>query len=146
MFKFILNNRQNKKDVKSFSSGQVMMMTVIVLGGVMIGASVVGGLLLRYQIRSVSNSLSSAKSVFAADTGIEAMAWCNFKSADCSAFEPSSVPEEGCPSPTGSFSDSSVCFEATSTLRADGSFLITSKGFSIGRTSTTRILQTEFKD
>lgn len=51
--------------------GQVLVLTTLTIGGVLIGASAVAGLLMTYQIRQVSDITNSAKSVFAADTGIE---------------------------------------------------------------------------
>jgi hypothetical protein len=51
--------------------GQIMLMSVLTLGAVMLGATVVAGFLVLYQIRMSSNAADSAKAIFAADAGIE---------------------------------------------------------------------------
>jgi threonine/homoserine efflux transporter RhtA len=51
--------------------GQAMILAVLSLGGVMLGATAVGGLLMLYQLRTVTDSENSAKAIFAADAGVE---------------------------------------------------------------------------
>lgn len=46
-------------------------MTVLVIGGLLLGASSIAGLLMVYQIRQSSDVINSTKAIFAADTGIE---------------------------------------------------------------------------
>ncbi|MFA5083937.1 MAG: hypothetical protein WC475_00925 [Candidatus Paceibacterota bacterium] len=53
------------------NKGQVMLMTVLVIGGLLLGASSIAGLLMVYQIRQSSDVVNSTKAIFAADTGIE---------------------------------------------------------------------------
>lgn len=48
-----------------------MVFTVLVLGGTMLGATTIGGLLLLYQIRQTTDMANSAKAIFAADAAIE---------------------------------------------------------------------------
>jgi hypothetical protein len=51
--------------------GQIMMITVVVLGTTLLSATVVAGLLLILQIREGGNLASSARAFYAADAGIE---------------------------------------------------------------------------
>jgi len=52
-------------------SGQVMILTILALGGTLLGATTVAGLLTLYQIRNSTDLANSAKAIFAADTGME---------------------------------------------------------------------------
>jgi hypothetical protein len=52
-------------------SGQVMIITVLTLGGTILGVTTIAGLLMLYQIRQATDLASSAKAIFAADAGIE---------------------------------------------------------------------------
>jgi hypothetical protein len=52
-------------------SGQVMVLTVLTLGGALLGATTIAGLLMLYQIRQGADVAQSARAVFAADSGIE---------------------------------------------------------------------------
>ena len=49
----------------------MMILTVIAIGGTILGATTVAGLLTVYQIRESFDISNSAKAIFAADTGIE---------------------------------------------------------------------------
>ncbi len=60
-----------KKEIKKSASGQVMLLTTLVLSGTLLAATTLSGLLMVYQIRQSSNASQSAKAVFAADAGIE---------------------------------------------------------------------------
>ena len=51
--------------------GQVMIMTTLAIGGTILGAATIAGLLIVYQIRATTDSADSAKAIFAADAGIE---------------------------------------------------------------------------
>ena len=48
-----------------------MVLTVVTLGGALLGATTIAGLLMLYQIRQGADVNQSARAVFAADTGIE---------------------------------------------------------------------------
>lgn len=48
-----------------------MLVTVLALGGAILGATTVAGILTLYQIRATTDAESSAKAVFAADAGVE---------------------------------------------------------------------------
>ncbi len=52
-------------------SGQAMILTVLALGGTILGATTIAGLLMLYQIRQTADLANSAKAIFAADAGIE---------------------------------------------------------------------------
>ncbi len=64
--------------------GQVMLLTVLVIGGLLLGASSIAGLLMVYQIRQSSDVVNSTKAIFAADTGIEWELYRMFKDANYS--------------------------------------------------------------
>jgi len=51
--------------------GQAMILAVLSLGGAMLGATTIAGLLMLYQLREVSDSANSAKAILAADAGVE---------------------------------------------------------------------------
>lgn len=48
-----------------------MLIATLSLGGAILGATTIAGLLMLYQIRSTTDSENSAKAIFAADTGVE---------------------------------------------------------------------------
>jgi hypothetical protein len=52
-------------------SGQVMILTVVLISGAILSATSLAGLLVMYQLKQSTDVLNSAKAVFAADAGIE---------------------------------------------------------------------------
>lgn len=48
-----------------------MMLTVVAIGGTLLAATTVAGLLVVYQVRQSSDAVNSAKAIFAADAGID---------------------------------------------------------------------------
>jgi hypothetical protein len=48
-----------------------MILTVLALGGAVLGATTIAGLLMLYQIRETTDLANSAKAIYAADSGIE---------------------------------------------------------------------------
>lgn len=50
--------------------GQAMLLTVLALGGAILGATTIAGVLMLYQIRSTTDAAHSAQAIFAADAGI----------------------------------------------------------------------------
>jgi hypothetical protein len=52
-------------------SGQAMLIAVLALGGAMLGATAIAGLLILYQLRATTNSVNSSKAIFAADSGTD---------------------------------------------------------------------------
>lgn len=72
------------------SKGQTMILTVLSLGGTMLGATTIAGLLMLYQLRQATDMASSAKAIFAADAGIEWAIYCLLNSDDAKCPPPSS--------------------------------------------------------
>lgn len=66
--------------------GQVMLVTVLVLGATLFGAITIGGLVLVYQLRQTSDLEDSTRAVFAADAGIEWGLYQKFQSASSLAM------------------------------------------------------------
>ena len=62
--------RNVRKD--ALRGGQVMLLSVVLMGGILLTAGAFAGLLLIYQVRQANDSVNSAKALFAADAGIEA--------------------------------------------------------------------------
>ncbi|MEK7193241.1 MAG: hypothetical protein AAB652_00425 [Patescibacteria group bacterium] len=60
-----------RKRSARFGTGQAMILTVLALGGAILGATAIAGLLMVYQIRQSTDLGNSAKAIFAADTGSE---------------------------------------------------------------------------
>lgn len=58
-----------------------MLLSMLILGGILLGASTLAGLLMLYQLRQASNASQSAQAIFAADTGIEWELYKSFKDA-----------------------------------------------------------------
>lgn len=52
-------------------SGQAMLLATLALGGAILGATTIAGLLMLYQIRATTDSENSANAIFAADAGVE---------------------------------------------------------------------------
>ncbi|MEK7624297.1 MAG: hypothetical protein AAB404_01020 [Patescibacteria group bacterium] len=63
-------------------TGQVMLLTTLVVGGLLLGASAIAGLMMVYQIRQSSDVVNSTKAVFAADSGVEWELYRMFKDSD----------------------------------------------------------------
>ena len=64
------------------SKGQVMLLTVLVIGGLLLGASAIAGLMMVYQLRQASDVVNSTKAIFAAHTGIEWEPYRMFKNSN----------------------------------------------------------------
>jgi|SRR3989344_3397609 len=83
--------------------GQVMLLTVLTLGGTILGATTIAGLLMLYQIRQSADLANSAKAFYGADTAIE---WGLYQ-----FFKPgSSAPA---PAFTNGTTFTTVCYEVT---------------------------------
>ena len=59
-----------------------MIIAILSLGGVILGATTLAGLLMLYNIRSTTDSINSAKAIFAADSGINWALYSYFKPPD----------------------------------------------------------------
>lgn len=107
-----VNNRKRE--------GQVMLLSIVLLGGVILSATAIGGLLMVFQIRQGNDAVNSAKALFAADTGLEWETYNRFTSVPGSVTEPAFDPILG-----------SVSFVSTTTIDAVlEETTITSQGFS----------------
>ncbi len=51
--------------------GQAILLTLVAIGGVLVGAITIAGTLVVYQLRQSSDAGNSAKAIFASDAGIE---------------------------------------------------------------------------
>ena len=135
--------------------GQVMIITIVMMGGILLSATAIAGLLLVYQIRQSNDSVSSAKAFFASDTGLEITSWCYFKGCDaykdyndndCNISDSdNTAPFEATDPPASScvFNPSSgVAYEIDSTL-TDEKLNIISRGYAAGE-NVIRILEAEF--
>jgi hypothetical protein len=108
----------HKKIVKKDSrrSGQAMLLATLTLGGAILGATSLAGLLMLYQIRATTDSVNSAKAIFVADSGVN---WALY-----TYFHP---PAGSLPASNGFFSliDASVtvtCYDANAnTIACDDS-------------------------
>jgi len=65
--KFSISNSKFSNSAR----GQVILLTVLVLAGSMLGASVIAGYLMLLKIRASSDITNSARAIFAADAGVE---------------------------------------------------------------------------
>jgi hypothetical protein len=74
--------------------GQVMILTILALGGTLLGATTIAGLLMLYQIRNSTDLENSAKAIFAADAGLD-WALYKFSCANGGSQSPCLVPEAG---------------------------------------------------
>lgn len=63
--------------------GQVMLLTVILLSGTVMGATAIAGMLTIYQLRQSSNVSDSMRALYAADTGI---GWELYKNSKDSSY------------------------------------------------------------
>ena len=63
--------RGRASSTHSARSGQVMIITILVLGGAILSATTIAGLLMLYQIRQTTDIANSGKAIYAADAGIE---------------------------------------------------------------------------
>jgi len=83
----------SRKDKNIVRRGQVMIITILVLGGAILSATTIAGLLMLYQIRQTTDIANSGKAIYAADAGIEwaLYTWfCTPSKGGCDAPLPSS--------------------------------------------------------
>jgi len=65
-----INMKLTAKKYKK-QGGQVMLVTVMALSGMILGATTIAGLLMIYQMRQSTDLVNSTKAIYAADAGIE---------------------------------------------------------------------------
>lgn len=83
---FIISLTTNYQILNSGIRGQVMLITVLIMSGVMLSATAIGGYLVLNQLRQATFSANSAQAISAADSGIECELYNLFKNGgvDCS--------------------------------------------------------------
>lgn len=126
------------------NKGQIILLSVMILGGVMIGAATIGSFLLRLQINQVNDAAESTQALFAADAGIEAVSWCFFHEDECDAGQKG--PDTFCPeddSPLVNFENPDITLETVCNWDKDSNVVtISGQGY---KGATTRILQTRYE-
>ena len=65
--------------ISKTDGGQIMLLTVLLLGGAILGATTIAGYLMLQKIRIAADITNSTKAIFAADTGIEWELYRKFK-------------------------------------------------------------------
>ena len=96
-----------------------MVLSVLMLGGVLLGVSALSGLLMVYQIRQANDAVNSAKALFAADAAMEWQTYNIYKASTTPAEPPN-------------FNDSGVTATATILFQPGepSEIIIRSQGFS----------------
>jgi len=89
--------------------GQAMLLAVFALGGAILGATTIAGLLTVYQIRATTDSEHSAAAIFAADTGVQWALFSYFCGGDGRC--PAGAPAEPGTLGNGSLIVSAECFD-----------------------------------
>lgn len=105
-----------------------MLLSMLILGGILLGASTLAGLLMLYQFRQASNVGESTQALFAADAGMEWGLYCVIKVRPAGSCN--SIPR---PAFTNGANFTVAFYPSTSTPR-DGYTSMRSVGIS-GRTS-----------
>jgi len=120
--------------------GQLMLITVLVLGGAIIGASLIAGFLTTRSIRQSGLAADSARAIFAADAGLERLLYECVRKNNC--FD-SGKEFENCT--TGQFVNK-ACYETSYAKNSDGLFTeLRSVGWSDWQTRrTARALEVKF--
>jgi len=102
-----------------------MIIAILTLGGAILGATTLAGILMLYQIRATTDAANSAKAIFAADAGIEWVLYSYF-------FPPQTTPI--------AFSNGATvvatCYDATGAVTACDNTGATSSSYAIARGSS----------
>ncbi|MBI5732487.1 hypothetical protein HY967_00820 [Candidatus Jorgensenbacteria bacterium] len=101
--------------------GQVMLLSVIMLGGILVSATAIAGILMLYQIRQANDAVQSTRAFFAADAALEWQTYdyvCALPGTICTAPLPLVFTTPG------------LSASATTTVISSTSTAITSQGFS----------------
>lgn len=124
-----------------------MLIAVLSLGGAILGATTVAGLLTLYQIRATTDSENSAKAIFAADAGIEWAQFDHYCETDIDSSDISRCPDvttgtndytlptfdgSGATMEVDCYSDYSAQGEATTTCSDPGILSVISSGIANG--------------
>ncbi len=79
---------------KKANSGQVMLLTVLVISALFLGVTAIAGLLMNYQLRQVTNIVDATKAIFAADAAIERSLFVVYRCNSDNPVLPSGWPNE----------------------------------------------------
>lgn len=74
------------KQIKD-NKGQVMILSVLLISSAVLAAASLAGLLILFQLRQATDAESSAKAVFAADSGIERALFARYQENHCESGE-----------------------------------------------------------
>lgn len=77
--KSLKNKNLRLEQVLRQNSGQAMLILVMVIGSTMLGVSTIAGYISLQKIRTATDIVDSAKSIYAADAGVE---WCFYQRKD----------------------------------------------------------------
>lgn len=92
-----------------------MLLATLALGGAILGATTIAGLLMLYQIRATTDSEHSAEAIFAADSGVNWALFDYFCTGDGRCVTPPDVP---LPGNAGTLANASVlnvqCYDGAS--------------------------------
>ncbi|KKU91687.1 MAG: hypothetical protein UY23_C0001G0293 [Candidatus Jorgensenbacteria bacterium GW2011_GWA1_48_11] len=113
-----------------------MVISVLTLGGILLSAAGIAGLLTTYQIRAANDAVNSAKAFFAADAGIEAASYCLLKILDCT--DPENYVADNL-----SLSDAPQVFASVTSVQTSNSLDIFSNGYAAAG-KVVRTLQASF--
>lgn len=95
-----------------------MLMTVLILGGVMLGATTIAGLITTYRLQQAGRARDSAMAIFAADAGLEKGFYQCFKLSDCTTEISQTLPNGASYIMTFTLSQSAGANEMRSTGKA----------------------------
>ncbi len=100
-----------------------MILSVLAIGGTLLGATTIAGLVMLYQLRQTRDTQSSAKAVFAADAGVEYALYHYFSSSTypCYFERPNNTCTLILTLPDGVTSFESVTTMASREIRSAGS-------------------------
>ena len=87
-----MKNSRSLSSVFYSRRGQVMLLAVLSMGGIILGATTIAGFLMIHQIRQTTVAEDSARAIFAADAGLERGLYTYFKVYDCFADNPINCP------------------------------------------------------
>ena len=109
----------------------------MLLGGILLSATAVAGLFLRYQLRLTNDAANSARALFAADGELEWLAYCVTTEKNTIESAPNANQAEAnlnCPSvtPEPTFTNATASYEINITFNADNTkdVRISAEGFS----------------
>ena len=126
-----------KQSGRNGRAGQAMLIAVLSLGGAILGATVVAGILTLYELRASTDTANSAKALFAADAGVE---WTLF-SYYCGSLDTPARCSGPVPLPVLAASGASVtstCYDANGAVSDCGNTSTTVSAVTLGAANGTK--------